>query len=42
MGWLEVIALGLLIGVPLGMGIMAFIVAATRCEGCCQRRQPPP
>lgn len=35
--WLKVIGLALVIGVPVGMLVMAFIAQATRCENCCQR-----
>lgn len=34
--WLKVIGLALVIGAPVGMLIMGFLVGATRCEDCCQ------
>jgi len=38
MDWFKVLGLALLIGVPVGMSIMAFVARATRCDGCCQRQ----
>ena len=37
MDWIKVIGLALVIGVPVGMSIMAFVARATRCDGCCQQ-----
>ncbi len=37
MDWLKVLGLAMLIGVPIGMAVMAFIAQSTRCDGCCQR-----